>query len=133
MTNAASLGSNHVMFCVADQLIKAHKVTSLCHVPWLPGHWDVFHCGAMSCPPPLHNTLKADARPEWGREDVDDSLSLHFLHKLFQRNNVLSLHKLITNSLTLKQLDVNLFTVLQDQQEKKAWKIPRLKHVLLKQ
>lgn len=41
--------------------------------------------------------------------------------------------ELIANSLTLKQFYVNLFSVLQDQQEKKAWKIPHLKHVLLKQ
>lgn len=41
--------------------------------------------------------------------------------------------KLIANSLTLEKFDVNLFTVLQYQQENQAWKIPHLKHVLLKQ
>lgn len=37
-----------------------------------PRSQDVFHCGAMSCPP-LHNTLKAEAPPDSEAEDVNDS------------------------------------------------------------
>lgn len=57
---------NHAMFCRADWLIKVgrgYKVTSLGHVPSLPGDREVFHRGGVvswlhstegSCSPRQH-------------------------------------------------------------------------------